>query len=294
MSTGGCGGPVEVVPTYQVRITVTAGALVGSPSVYGNDCILPNNLYYNVSFQDTNGNTLFTDRWVIIGSSLDIGTIVSTVILGTTGTLGSTGVVLFVPTGNQTVNQPSSTNLSINLFQVTGTLTLPNGGQCTATGCTGLISNAMDLTSTQSVSGSKTWSVPLLFNNTDLGSGAFPAQTGYFQNAVISPIVRVINGSVGSPTEIFDWRVPGLHQLTLIDSSAGTPLSFIDHGDAVTSIWTMYGLVAPTQGIKHHTISGADYVCSGIPDGVQVVRTDTSPPELQTCVGGTLYTLNLQ
>jgi hypothetical protein len=293
-STGGCGGPAEIVPTYRVRVTVTAGSLIGSPSVYGNDCLLPNNLFYVISFQDINGNTLFSDRWVITGSSIDIGTIVSAVISGTTGTLGSTGLVLQVPTGNQTVNQPPSSNLLVNLFDVTDTLTLPNGGQCTASGCTGIIINAVTTNTTQSISGSKTFSVPILFNNTDLGSQASPANFGFFQSGVLTTIVRVEAGSVPTPTDYFDLNAPGLHQFTITNSSAQPVLSYIDHGNAVTSIWTMYGLLAPTQGLENHTISGADYVCSGIPDGVQVVRTDTMPPQLQSCVGGALYILNLQ
>src|ERR1039458_6943009 len=62
LSTGGCTGPVEVVPTYQVKVTLTSGSIIGSPTVYGNDCMLPLNLYYNVRVVDSNGNVLFTDR----------------------------------------------------------------------------------------------------------------------------------------------------------------------------------------------------------------------------------------
>lgn len=134
---GGCGGPATVVPTAKLRITVTSGALIGSPTVYGNDCLLPGSTYYDVQFTDNNGNVMFNDRWVITGSSIDIGTIVSVVVTGTTGSLGSAGVTLSTPTGDQTVTQPPGTNYTVNNLKVTDQLTLPGGfgGSCTTSGC---------------------------------------------------------------------------------------------------------------------------------------------------------------
>ena len=135
-SAGGCGGPVEVVPTYQVQIKVIAGAMQGSPNLYGNDCLLPQETYYNVQFKDTSGNLLMTDRWQLSGSSVDVGTIVSVVITGTTGYLGGVGVVQTVPTGNQTITQPPGTSLSVNAFTVSSALAAPGilcstlSGQC--------------------------------------------------------------------------------------------------------------------------------------------------------------------
>src|ERR1035438_647442 len=84
-SAGGCGGPAEIVPTYQIRIAVLNGSLVTPPTIYGNDCMLPAGIYYNIKETDTGGNVLMTDRWLITGSSIDIGTIISVVISGTTG-----------------------------------------------------------------------------------------------------------------------------------------------------------------------------------------------------------------
>lgn len=137
-TTGSCGGPKQIMPTVAVNVTVTAGALGGSPSLFGNDCLLPANTYYNVTFKDRTGNIIMTDRWQLTGSSVDIGTIVSVVVTGTTATLGSTGVVVSAPAGAQTVTQPSTTTLTINdltagtKFTVSGILICASG-TCTFT-----------------------------------------------------------------------------------------------------------------------------------------------------------------
>ena len=60
---GSCWGPVEIIPTVEVRIVVTAGVLQSPPDLYGNDCILPQGTYYNVRFTDSRGNVLLVDRW---------------------------------------------------------------------------------------------------------------------------------------------------------------------------------------------------------------------------------------
>src|SRR5580658_3486928 len=126
LSTGGCGGPAEIVPTYQVRITVTSGSMSGMPTVYGNDCLAPAGTFYNVNFYDANGNLIFTDRWLITGSSINIGTIVSAVISGTTQTIGG-GIILSTPGLSQTVTQPAGTSLSVNTEIVTSSFTAPSG-----------------------------------------------------------------------------------------------------------------------------------------------------------------------
>lgn len=136
MSTGGCGGPIQVVPTYEVRITVTDGALQGSPTVYGNDCLLPQGTYYKIRFVDRGGVVLLTDRWLITGASIDIGTIESVVITGTTQTLGGAGIILTYPATSQAVAQPPSTTLSVNDLTLTSKLTFPGNLICTITGCT--------------------------------------------------------------------------------------------------------------------------------------------------------------
>ncbi len=179
LQSGGCGGPIEVVPGllgpqagYSVAIKVVAGALQGSPTVYGNDCMLPGGLYYNVQLIDSNGNTYFTDKWQIVGSTIDIGTIVSVVISGTTQTLGSTGFVQLVPAGTQTINQPPATYFGVNTMAVTGTLTLPDGSQCTTSGCFAF-ANVVQLTGSQAISGNKQ------FNDDLWGAAtAFPASIG--------------------------------------------------------------------------------------------------------------------
>lgn len=222
-STGGCGGPVEVVPgqgsavnAYSVRITVIAGVMQGSPHVYGNDCLLPGGTYYNVAVMDNNGNTLFTDKWLLSGASVDVGTIVSLVISGTTQTLGSTGYIMSVPSGNQTIAQPAGTSLSINVLGVTTSLTLPDGSVCTVGGCPTLTGNTVTLTTNQTISGQKifqgiltvtgTGIVSPLFNCTNTGaanclqqaSGTFHitgAGDGLFQNLLLNQS-ETINGNL--------------------------------------------------------------------------------------------------
>jgi hypothetical protein len=135
-SSGGCGGPAQIIPTYQVRIKVVAGALQSPPSIYGNDCLLPAGTFYSMQFVDNNSNLLYTDLWLVQGSTQNIGSIVSVIISGTTQTLGGVGVVLTVPSGNQTIVQPAATNLFINYLTTTGTLTMPDGSICNATNCT--------------------------------------------------------------------------------------------------------------------------------------------------------------
>src|ERR1035441_8876310 len=86
-SSGGCGGPVQIIPTYQVRIKVVAGALQSPPAIYGNDCLLPQGTYYLMQFVDSNSNLLYTDMWLVQGASQNIGSIVSVIISGTTQNL---------------------------------------------------------------------------------------------------------------------------------------------------------------------------------------------------------------
>lgn len=139
-TTGGCGGPVEVVPNVQVAVQFIAGVIQGSPSVYGNDCLLPSGTWYNAVVKDRNGNVLLTDRWQLTGASVDIGTIVSMVITGTLTSFGAPGVVLTAPLATQTVTQPGGTLTKFSDLQAITQFVLPNGTICTASGCTGGLS----------------------------------------------------------------------------------------------------------------------------------------------------------
>ena len=178
---GACGGPIEIVPGvlgpqsgYSIAIKVVNGAMQSPPVIYGNDCMLPGGLYYNVQLTDNNGNTYFTDKWQIVGSTIDIGTIVSVVITGTTQTLGSTGFVSLIPTGTQIINQPPGTYFGVNLMAVTGTLTLPDGSQCTTSGC--FSTSVVNLTGNQTIGGNKTFSSDIYGNgiSNSVGTPAFP------------------------------------------------------------------------------------------------------------------------
>jgi hypothetical protein len=89
LSAGGsCGGLKQIMPTTQVVFTVTNGSLVGTPTIYGNDCLSPVGTYYYVLVKDSNGNQLFNDRWIITGTTIDLGSIISM----PTNTVGTIGV----------------------------------------------------------------------------------------------------------------------------------------------------------------------------------------------------------
>jgi hypothetical protein len=114
---------------------VTLGSFSGGHTVYGNDCLLPQGTYYKVLVQDTNGNNIMSDNWVVTGSIVDVGTIVSAVISGTTATLGQPAVVITQPTVTQTVTQPPSTVLAVNALSVTSSFLFPDGSGCNTTAC---------------------------------------------------------------------------------------------------------------------------------------------------------------
>lgn len=134
-AAGGCGGPILVVPGIDIRIKVTAGALVAPPAIFGNDCLLPQGTYYNVKVTDNNANILFTDHWLIQGGTQNLGNIVSTVLSGTTNTLGGVGVIQTVPPGDQVITQPGATYLKPNNLDVTALLGLPDGSGCDPINC---------------------------------------------------------------------------------------------------------------------------------------------------------------
>lgn len=291
-SSGGCGGPIEVVPTYQYRITVTNGALVGSPSVYGNDCMLPQGTYYDVQMTDTNANVLFTDRWVITGTTLNIGTIVSATITGTTQTLGQAGVVLTQPSASQNVNQGPGTNLGINLLNVTQILTLPNGGTCDSSGCSGIDSNSVTTNTNQTISGQKTFSQDILFGSTtNLGSTAAPATNGYFTGTLwLGDCLNLFLGSVASYSDTHCFANSSSGNVGLYTSLGTLVADWSDTSgfDSKPLFYVNGGYVQGQAGSIMNTHSG-DFACSGVPDGMFTVRTDVNPPELQTCYGGVVY-----
>jgi hypothetical protein len=219
-TSGTCGGPAQIVPTVQIPVIVTSGVLQGSPTLAGNDCLLPQGTYYNIQFKDGNGNLIFSDRWSVVGTTQDIGTIVSVVISGTTQTLGQSGVVLTIPAANtpQTITQQSEQYpLNINYLNVTQELTGPAGMVCSSAGCS--------------------WASPTAFPG-GLATGA--------------PGTLALPGSV--PTNIF---------------------------------------ISPT-GTFYNRTQQADVSCSGLTNGFQALRTDTTPPSLQFCVAGVMWLLPLQ
>lgn len=269
-TSGSCGGPVEVLPTYQVRITVSNGAMQGSPTVYGNDCLLPQGTYYNVQFFDSSGNIVMTDRWVISGTSINVGTIVSVVISGTTAVLGQPGVVLTQPSGSQTVVQPVGNPLGVNYLNVTTQLTLPNGAVCNAAGCSGVYGNTVDIISPQTITGQKTFTNSILFTGgAGVGSASFPAGTSYFNGLLVNT-----NGSNSGAIQTntvclqqfqtgcqFYLRLGATGLLRITDSGANQIISFSTQSGAGLYNVGAYGLYGQAQSVGQ--VALAAYGTSG-------------------------------
>lgn len=247
-----CGGPAIILPTTIVKIVVTGGALA-STSVYGNDCLNPQGTYYNVRYIDNNGNTVFTDRWVITGGSVDVGTIVSAIITGTTQTLGSTGVVFFTPAGNQTVNQPPGTLFGINYLMVSGKITFPSGGFCDNTGCTNVFTNGVTLNTPQTITGQKTFAANIGFATAGIDINN-PATYLWATGTVGGQALRTHIGSANTPSDFFLLQNTSIHHLQLINSVA-TPV--MDLNDGVSPVWNYVG-VAQYQGLAG---SGNAFAC---------------------------------
>jgi hypothetical protein len=126
-TAGSCGGPVLVVPTQQVMVKIVNGAISNGPiTLYGSDCTLPQGIPYVVVAKDNNGNTLFTDEWMITGTVSNLGTEVSVSPTSQGGLIGVSDPIIGNPAVGQTVTQPAGTYLSINNLDVTGTLVLPS------------------------------------------------------------------------------------------------------------------------------------------------------------------------
>ena len=76
-SVSPCTGPTLVVPVEQVIVTVNNGTLVSPPTLLSSYCTIPVGIPYNVIGMDSNGNPVFTDQWLIGGSTFNVGTAVS-------------------------------------------------------------------------------------------------------------------------------------------------------------------------------------------------------------------------
>lgn len=74
-SLGSCGGPKLIVPTAQIAIPISNGAIQGTWNIYGSDCTLPTGMPYNAILKDANGNTMFSTMWLITGTTQDVGTV---------------------------------------------------------------------------------------------------------------------------------------------------------------------------------------------------------------------------
>jgi hypothetical protein len=237
LNAGACGGPVLVVPTTAVSIPIAAGTIQGMPSVYGNDCMLPANLFYNVLLRDQQGNTLFTDRWVLVGDAVDIGTIVSAIITGTTTTLGTTGLVVLKPTTSQLVVQPAGTFLDANALKASNTFTFPDGKVCTTTGCPDL-SGGGSTTPDVSTYGAICDGNPVnaVANTKAFNDAQTAIQTG---TIVVSKGICVVNSFTVQPNIVLRYNGS-------LEVSAGQTVTYFGGIDAASSqrIFTGAGAIA--------------------------------------------------
>jgi len=62
-----------IVNPITKTITVTNGALVGSPTVLGNDVLEPANTYYWVEYFNSKGTKVMVNPFYITGASYDLG-----------------------------------------------------------------------------------------------------------------------------------------------------------------------------------------------------------------------------
>jgi hypothetical protein len=299
-STGGCSGPAEIVPTYQMRIAVVNGSLQSPPTIYGNDCMLPAGIYYNVKMTDTNGNVLMTDRWLITGSSIDIGTIVSVVVSGTTGTLGG-AAVLTTPAGNQTVVQPPSSALSINNLTVTNDFIAPSGFSCTSIGCGfssgvtfggGIITQPGTNSNIQIGTGGNFYTRP--FSGGDAGcagiaDGWFGVRTdAQFLETCAGGTMYRIGLSNANALLSFGGQVvlDNNYNLTVQGGTFGSAVNF--NGGIVIPSGTNSTIdIGQFGNLFLRPISGADATCAANPDDLIVIRNDTATIEF--CIAGNVW-----
>lgn len=241
----GCGGPVEVVPK-QLQITVKAGALQSPiPTPYGNDCLLPQGTFYNITFKDGNGNTIFTDRWYLSGSSVDVGTIVSVTITGTLVSVGTPGVIMTNPVSTQTITQPGVTAFNINTLNVTGTFTAPNGASCSGGSCTGFTPADMMTTDTaQTITGQKAFSAAPIAGTggVDIGSATGAFANAWLQQQVLTTNLKVFTGNIVAPDDFFVLRNFAVNVFQIVDSSSNMVLQY-DASGGPPGIWTLAGNV---------------------------------------------------
>lgn len=298
-STGGCGGPAEIVPTYQVFITVVNGVMQSPPTIYGNDCLLPAGTWYNVTFTDTNGNTIFVDRWLITGGSIDIGTIVSVIVSGTTATLGG-AAVLTAPAGNQTVVQPGSTILGVNNLTVSGTFIAP-GSQCSNGGC--LFSGAVGM---QAGFGNALGSNAVIY----VGNGNFYNRTFTGGDATCTGVldgwtavrsdtqeIQLCLGSqtyhIGAGTGANELSISGTvvvnssRNLLNINSASISGTTTLNGGLVLVGSSNNSINIGALGNFYNRTFTGSDANCTGIADGWAGIRADTQTIEF--CIGGTEY-----
>lgn len=73
--TGGCGGPLSIVPASPPRIMLINGSPPVGTTVFGNDCISPANSFYNARLVDSTGKLVIQEAWRITGSVVNLANI---------------------------------------------------------------------------------------------------------------------------------------------------------------------------------------------------------------------------
>lgn len=105
------GGLVTTDPLY---FTLDVNGKITPTAIWFNDELTPSGTTYHAVLYAANGCRILADfgQWSIAGASSDLSTMVPVAT-----NVSTANAVLLSPSGNQTVSQPSGTNLLVNRFQ---------------------------------------------------------------------------------------------------------------------------------------------------------------------------------
>lgn len=283
ISTGACGGPLLVVPGVQVQVKLTNGSISNGPIfIYGSDCTQPVGVPYDVKAIDANGNVLFTDQWLITGATQDLGTVVS-VQPGPNGTLGVTSPIIGNPTGNQAINQPTGTALTLNNLTVTGTFIIPNGTTIAANSANLATQLAVTPTNCTDISGNTGFQptdgfIGFSVGITALGNAlcvqpSFPQISGHLAaNQLTSDVITSVLGAAPMLMNLYEHANGvagldgnGLVPLAELPTSVTSPNGDPSGTDCALSGCTMLGEIQLPDDIQSgHQAVSANYVFNQI------------------------------
>jgi hypothetical protein len=98
------------------------------------------------------------------------------------------------------------------------------------------------------------------------------------------------SGPLASPGDLFSWENDATGFLRLFNSSDVDVLIY----DGTTAIptFSVRGALGASIGLYNATNAG-NLDCTGVPGALQAINTDADPKQLQVCIAGTLYHIDL-